>query len=175
MFGWECGWRLKSLLDHLWLREEFGLQKKCCAWKEKVWFGKKKVRGEGQGSEAAVCQEPVLSSPACLCWRYLHRFCWWYNSAYILHSSLPLLQAVFNTAQDVNWNVCWMLTKQNSGCVQNLKRAKKGKVIWGITQVRDHQTLVLFMKACQMLTVKFISEVHTTIRPHLVLTSKPWN
>lgn len=43
---------------------------------------------------------PIPSSPACLCWRYLHRFCWWYNSAYILHSSLPLLQAVFNTAQD---------------------------------------------------------------------------
>lgn len=42
----------------------------------------------------------MRSSPACLCWRYLHGFCWWYNSAYILHSSLPLLQAVFNATQD---------------------------------------------------------------------------
>lgn len=73
--------------------------KMCSCWEKEscTW---KKVKIEGQESEAAVCQQPIQSSPACLCWRYLHRFCWWYNSAYILHSSLPLLQAVFNTAQD---------------------------------------------------------------------------
>lgn len=33
----------------------------------KVVFGKKEGRIEGRGSEAAVCQRPIESSPARLC------------------------------------------------------------------------------------------------------------
>lgn len=102
VFVWQSRSRLKSLLNHLWQRKASGAQKNLF-WLRKqssIWERKKKRKIQGRGREAAVCQQPIESSLACLCWRYLHRFCWWYNSAYILHSSLPLLQAVFNTAQD---------------------------------------------------------------------------
>lgn len=129
-----------SLLSHLWQRgKKF---KNLCLLREKkveffcFYF---KVKRQGQGSEAAVCQEPVQSSPACLCWRYLHRFCWWYNSAYILHSSLPLLQAVFNTAQDTLCQLKRILNadKTKIQAVYKLtNRPKKGK-----RDMRNHTSM----------------------------------
>lgn len=73
----------------------------CQEQMERSWKGKNLREGVKRTREwGSSLSGAIQSSPRCLCWRYLHCFCWWYNSPYILHSSLPLLHAVFNTAQD---------------------------------------------------------------------------
>ena len=115
--------------------------KKRSGWEEKVEI--EKVKREGQEREAAVCQQPIPSSPAGLCWRHLHGFCWWYNSAYILHSSLPLLQAVFNTAQDTLCQLKRVLNADETKfrLFTNSQKKKREEVIRGITPGRALQML----------------------------------
>lgn len=132
----------RSLLAHLWLREATVAHththtQKCSCWAmRKGEFDKSARRRTGEwGSSLSGCLYRPLR-PAFADDTYIASA----DDTTLLTSFTPPSHSykLFLTPHKipyVNWNACWMLTKQkNSGCLQTHKQARKGrKATRGIT------------------------------------------
>lgn len=173
MFGWESGWRLKSLLDHLWLREEFGLQKKSVVLeKRKCDLEKKKWEGKDKGVRQQFVRSPSCPlQPAFADDTYTASA----DDTTLLTSFTPPSHSykLFLTLHKMSTETCAECWQNKIQAVYKTSNGPK-KEKW-YEESRKYETIRRWFSSWRHVKCLLWSSYHTTIRPHLVLTSKPWN